>query len=856
MKNLFLIFSFFAFIFVSNINAQIYDPVKWSSSSKQISDDEFELTWTAKIESGWYIYSQYIGPDDGPSATVVAFDNPKAIKLIGKNIEGGHLKKKFDEIWGVEISKFSELATFKQKIKVLDDTKPIKGYVNFQTCDNSKCLPPTDYEFTFSLKNKKSTGLVDPNTTKDEKVAGTDSKSGDPAELAIKTPETQVENSGIMQPVNWTASISKDGSGNPVIRLIASIDKGWHIYSLNNKEDGPIPMSFMLDKDTKGEIDKNIIENAKDKTKAFDKFFNVNVTTIDNSAEYILTLKNTEEGKMIFGTADYMSCNEKTCVPLNAYFRISADRNTIEIMNSEFSDEDKKPVVSGADAGIFPINNIQLDKPLSNCTTSAESEVAKSSLLNIILLGFIGGLIALLTPCVFPMIPLTVSFFTKGSKDKKKGLTNAFLYGFFIFAIYLLLSLPFHLLDSINPNILNDISTNVWLNVAFFIIFMFFAFSFFGYYDISLPSSFSNKVASAEGIGGFLGIFFMALTLALVSFSCTGPILGSLLAGALSSDGGAWQLTAGMGGFGLALALPFALFAAFPGWMNSMPKSGGWLTTVKVVLGFLELALAFKFLSNADLVKHWGLLKIEPFLIIWILVALGMAAYLFGLIRFPHDTKLKKLSPVRGGLAVVSLIFAIYLMSGFRYNEDTKTFTSLSLLSGLAPPVGYSFIHPKDCPQNLNCFHDLDEGLAYAKARNMPVFLDFTGYACVNCRKMEEHVWVKEEVYSILSKEYVVISLYVDDKTELPENEQVTLTFKTGGQKKIRTKGDKWAFFQTDNFNNNSQPWYALLTNTGTLLNTPVGYTPEVKDYVNFLQCGLDAYKAAEGKELIGKVEK
>ena len=698
--------------------------------------------------------------------------------------------------------------------------------------------------------------MVDPNNTKDEKVAGVDSKSGDPAELAIKTPEVQTENSGILQPVNWTASISKDGSGNPVIKLIAAIDKGWHIYSLVNKADGPIPMSFMLDKNTKGEIDKNIVENAKDKTKAFDKFFSVDVTTIDNNAEYILTLKDTEEGKMIFGTADYMSCNEKTCVPLNAYFRISADRSTIEIMNSEFSDEDKKPVVSGADAGIFPINNIQLDKPLSNCTTSAESEVAKSSLLNIILLGFIGGLIALLTPCVFPMIPLTVSFFTKGSKDKKKGLTNAFLYGFFIFAIYLLLSLPFHLLDSINPNILNDISTNVWLNVSFFVIFMFFAFSFFGYYDISLPSSFSNKVSSAEGIGGFLGIFFMALTLALVSFSCTGPILGSLLAGALSSDGGAWQLTAGMGGFGLALALPFALFAAFPGWMNSMPKSGGWLTTVKVVLGFLELALAFKFLSNADLVKHWGLLKIEPFLIIWILVALGMAAYLFGLIRFPHDTKMKKLSPVRGGLAVISLIFAIYLMSGFRYNEETKTFTSLSLLSGLAPPVGYSFIHPKDCPQNLNCFHDLSEGLAYAKARNMPVFLDFTGYACVNCRKMEEHVWVKEEVYNILSKEYVVISLYVDDKTELPENEQVTLTFKTGGQKKIRTKGDKWAFFQTDNFNNNSQPWYALVTNTGTLLNTPVGYTPEVKDYVNFLQCGLDAYKAAEGKELIGKVEK
>lgn len=854
MNKLSLILSVLILTIGINLDAQIYNPVKWTSTSKQLSDDEFELTWTAKIEAGWYMYSQFIEGEDGPSPTVVAFENPKAVKLIGKNIEGGHIKKMYDEIFAMNITKFTELATFKQKIKLLDDSKPITGYVNFQTCDNSKCLPPTDYEWSFNLKKKNSSGMTaDPNAPKDGKLAGAELNKASSEEFGPRSPETTEENTGIANPVNWTSSITKDNEGNLKVTLKAAIDKGWHIYSQSIKGDGPIPTSFSIDKGFKGDIDKNITENAKNKKKAFDKNFKIDVITIDDNAEYIFTIKNTEEGKMIFGTVDYMACNDVKCVPLNAYFKISADKSSIEIMNSAYPEDGKKVPILGHEAGIFPINNIQLDKPLSQCSATAETNVSESSLLNIILLGFVGGLIALLTPCVFPMIPLTVSFFTKGSKDKKKGMTNAITYGFFIFLIYLLLSLPFHLLDSINPNILNDISTNVWLNVAFFVIFMIFAFSFFGYYEISLPSSFSNRVSSAEGIGGVLGTFFMALTLALVSFSCTGPILGSLLAGALSSDGGAWQLTAGMGGFGLALALPFALFAAFPGWMNAIPKSGGWLTSVKVILGFLEIALAFKFLSNADLVKHWGLLKIEPFLIIWILVALGMAAYLFGWIRFPHDTKLKKLSPVRGGLAVVSLVAAVYLLSGFRYNDETKTFTSLSLLSGLAPPVGYSFIHPKECPSNLNCFHDLDEGLAYAKARNLPVFLDFTGYACVNCRKMEEHVWVKDQVFNILSKEYVVISLYVDDKTPLAPEDQKTLTFKTGGTKKIRTIGDKWAFFQTDNFNNNSQPWYALVTHTGTLLNSPVGYTPEVKDYVNFLQCGLDAYKAAEGKELIGK---
>lgn len=303
--------------------------------------------------------------------------------------------------------------------------------------------------------------------------------------------------------------------------------------------------------------------------------------------------------------------------------------------------------------------------------------------------GILGGLLALLTPCVFPMIPLTVSFFTKKSDDgsnSSKGISKALLYGFFILAVYLILSVPFHLLDSVNPDILNEISTNVWLNVIFFIIFIFFAFSFFGYYELTLPASWTNKTTQGESVGGILGIFFMALTLAIVSFSCTGPILGSLLAGSLSADGGAWQLTAGMGGFGVALGLPFALFAMFPNMMNSLPKSGGWLNTTKVILGFLELALAFKFLSNADLVKHWGILKIEVFLGLWIIIFAGLALYLLGKIKFPHDSPIKKLSFFRISSGILVAAFVIYLASGFRVNKETNTFTSLTLLSGLAPP--------------------------------------------------------------------------------------------------------------------------------------------------------------------------
>ena len=514
-----------------------------------------------------------------------------------------------------------------------------------------------------------------------------------------------------------------------------------------------------------------------------------------------------------------------------------------------FIPEEQNIIVNLEGGVVAKVNNriliptINLDKPLTDCKVASSSAAAgdtkSKGLLTLFALGFLGGLVALLTPCVFPMIPLTVSFFTKKATSRKAGVTNAFLYGFFIFFIYVLLSLPFHFLDSLNPEILNNISTNVYLNVFFFVIFIVFAISFFGYYEITLPGSMSSGADSKAGAGNLAGIFFMALTLALVSFSCTGPILGSLLAGSLSADGGAMQLTSGMAGFGLALALPFALFALFPNWLNSLPKSGGWLNTVKVVLGFVELALAFKFLSNADLVMHWGILKREIFIGIWILIGAGLTGYLFGLIRFNHDSPIKKLPLVRLILAIVTGLFTMYLVPGV---TNTR-FANLTLISGFPPPLYYSIYHKNsDCILSLNCTHDYDEGLRMAKKQNKPLLIDFTGYACVNCRRMEENVWTKPGVYNLLKEKFIIVSLYVDDKKELPAVEQFTYTTKDGVQKEIVTVGDKWATFETENFKNNAQPWYAILNTKEELLTHPVGYVPNDKDYQQWLQCGADAF--------------
>ena len=634
------------------------------------------------------------------------------------------------------------------------------------------------------------------------------------------------EDPQIVEPITWDSHLEKENDSIYKIKFTAKLDKGWHLYAQDVEEGGPIATNFTFNNSSStyelvGETSEPNVPTY------YDEVFGMEIKYFKDKAEFFQTIKVIDPDAIIEVEVEFMVCNDSMClppdiVPFQIY--IAANKTT-----KGYGDEEITPVdLEKTEALSLEMKGWDTYKPKGE---------EKESYLNIFLLGFLGGLIALLTPCVFPMIPLTVSFFTKGAKSRKKGLVNAILYGLFIFLIYLLLSVPFHLLDSLAPEILNNISTNVTLNIVFFMIFVVFAFSFFGYYEITLPSSWSSKMDDkASSIGGFVGIFFMALTLALVSFSCTGPILGSLLGGSLSSNGGAMQLSFGMGGFGLALALPFALFALFPNWLNSLPKSGGWLNTVKVVLGFIELALAFKFLSNADLVEHWGLLKREIFIGIWILVAVGLMLYLFGIIRFPHDGPKKKLTKSRFGFGALTFIFVLYLFPGL----TNSGFANLKLLSGFPPPLFYS-VYEKDTqgPLGLKAYKSWEKGLEIAKQENKPIMIDFTGWACVNCRKMEEQVWSDPAVYEVLKNEYILVSLYVDDREKLPEHEQFKYVRANGSIKKIKTIGDKWATFQTVNFQNNSQPFYVLLDTDLNLLNPPIGYTPDSKEYLEWLQQGL-----------------
>ena len=650
----------------------------------------------------------------------------------------------------------------------------------------------------------------------------------------------------ILDPVAWTYESNKIGDDEFELNFIASIEDDWAIYSHYLEDGGPLPTNFAFTTNSDYELVGQLIEHDINKVTKYDSVFDMVVTKFYKEARFTQRIKLVSKSSAISGNLEYMTCDDTQCTfkPDNPFmFQLSLDGELIAkdtTINQMIVDDNE---INLSLYGLLPAEMSKLETVCQNDTLTLADSENKNSLWGVFGLGFLGGLLALLTPCVFPMIPLTVSFFTKKKTERSSGISRAILYGFFILAVYLILSIPFHLIDSINPDILNEISTNVTLNILFFIIFLFFAFSFFGYYELTLPSSWTNKTSQGESLGGVLGVFFMALTLAIVSFSCTGPILGSLLAGSLTAEGGAWQLTFGMGGFGLALGLPFALFAMFPNLLNTLPKSGGWLNTTKVVLGFLELALAFKFLSNADLVKHWGFLKIEIFLGIWIVIFLCLALYLFGKIKFPHDSVLNKLSFIRLGFGMVALLFTFYLFSGFQINKSTKTFSPLTLLSGLAPPVGYSLFYPNECPNNLNCFKGLKEGINYAKQVGKPIILDFTGFACVNCRKMEEHIWPDPKIDALLREKFVLISLYVDDKKELPNDEQIFVNRINGGTRQLKNYGHKWAHFQTQFFQSNSQPFYVLLDSEGEkLLNKPVGYTPDVEEYASFLECGLQAF--------------
>jgi thiol:disulfide interchange protein len=612
----------------------------------------------------------------------------------------------------------------------------------------------------------------------------------------------------------WIVSSKKMGGGKFEITFSTNGVAGWQLYSstqtvpdlttteLTFTDSAIIVQSGFIEKGTPKEISSPVFDNAK-------------VKVYDGPVEWkaVVNIAGVVPAELE-GTFQYTYGRGQEFYPTPYQFHV--------------------PLEGGvASTERIKISSIDINHPINNCG----DDIGKhKSMWGIFILGLLGGFIALLTPCVFPMIPLTVSFFTKEGQSKRKGILNAVIYGFSIFLIYVLLSLPFHLFHA-SPEVLNNFSTNAWLNLFFFVVFIVFAMSFFGYFEITLPSGLANRTSARSGLGS-AGIFFMAFTLAIVSFSCTGPILGSLLAGTASQ--GSWPLTAGLAGFGFALALPFTVFAIFPNWLHSLPKSGGWLNSVKVVLGFLEVAMAIKFLSNADLVKQWGLVKREIFMGLWLIIGVAIVLYLFGKIRFPHDASINKYSKSRIAFIGLFTLAVIYLFPGV---TNTR-YANLHLISGFPPPLCYSvYRNPVNCKRGFEPLRDYEEAIEKARKENKPVMIDFTGWACVNCRRMEEAVWTDPIVDSLMRKEFVVVSLYVDEKRKLPPQQRMVYKTTEGDEKSIVTVGDKWANFQVENFHAASQPQYAIISTDEQALTKTKGYTPDAGKFTDWLECGLQAFK-------------
>lgn len=867
----------FLLLFSFTLAAQILSPVSWRTATEHLEEDIFALQIIAKMDRGWSVYSQFT-PDNGPIPTTIAWEIGDHYELLGKTTEIGDKKEGMDDIFGVEVIKFlsKKDLVFTQKVRVKNYEKPIRVALEYMCCDDEQCLPPTEEEFSFLLPPPSSAKAIEESSsqqaspTKDEqpskkveeKTAATlpppppskdEENSSAPASATLQTNSGQSITASeppatASDPVSWTVKAQQTGERSYNISMEAIIEKEWTLYGQElDPEIGPVPNAFVI-KEEGLALRSGVKEEAEKRKREYEDAWDAEVIKLYERVRYTQSVELAPGTTTLEGTMTYMACKEVCLPPEDLPFQIDFAQQTASIgyqglvsgsNNDLLISNDSTAAAAVACEAVF-------DKaPVGNCSEGVAT-VAGQGMWSIFGLGFLGGIFALIMPCIFPMIPLTVNFFNKGGKSRKEGVKNAALYGFFIFAIYVLLSVPFHLIEGVSANILNDIASNVWVNVLFFLVFMFFAGSFFGYYELTVPESWANRSSKAESTGGLAGIFFMALTLALVSFSCTGPILGSLLVGTASE--GAWPLTAGMAGFGLALALPFGLFAAFPQLLKSMPSSGGWLNSVKVVLGFAEVALALKFLSNADLVGHWNILKVEPFYIIWILCFLGIAAYLFGFISFPLDSKNRKTSLFGGAVAVAALLFAGYIATGFQKDPELGSYKPLSLLSGISPAVCYSFLNPCDCPQGIPCFKDLDEGMAYACKADKPVILDFTGYSCANCRKMEENVWSKGEVRRTLTNDFVLISLYVDEREALPEAEHrvVERLDRPGATKKIDQVGEKWHHFQQSVYQASSQPYYVLVSPDGKTLNPPVAYTPNAKEYQQFLQCGIDTYQSMQ----------
>mgnify|MGYP000395871079 CR=1 FL=1 len=657
----------------------------------------------------------------------------------------------------------------------------------------------------------------------------------------------------IQEPVKFKSELKTLQAGEAEVVFTGTIDKGWHVYSTDLGDGGPISATFNVESISGAEL-VGKLKPVRKEVAAFDKLFEMKVRYFENTAQFVQKLKLTGGEYKVEGFLEYGACNDENCLPpTQVPFKFSgkaegtavngpaadkaADAGNVELeKSSDTAQTAAMAVIGGAesDTGINVAGDGTTDlwKPVIDELQALGETVSQEDMswIYIFITGFVGGLLALFTPCVWPIIPMTVSFFLKRSKDKKKGIRDAWTYGASIVVIYVGLGL---LVTGIfGANALNSLSTNAVFNIFFFLMLVVFAASFFGAFEITLPSKWSNAVDSkAEKTGGLLSIFLMAFTLSLVSFSCTGPIIGFLLV-QVSTTGNMIAPAIGMLGFAIALALPFTLFALFPSWLKSMPKSGGWMNVIKVTLGFLELAFALKFLSVADLAYGWRILDRETFLALWIVLFALLGFYLLGKVKFPHDDDDTKVSVPRFFMALASLAFAVYMLPGL-WGAPLKA------VSAFAPPMQTQDFNLYNNEVHAK-FDDYDLGMEYARQHGKPVMLDFTGYGCVNCRKMELAVWTDPKVSDIINNDYVLITLYVDNKTPLSSPVKI---MENGTERTLRTVGDKWSYLQRVKFGANAQPFYVLIDNEGKPLNKSYSYDESIPKYIEFLQTGLENYK-------------
>ncbi|MGZ5303464.1 MAG: cytochrome c biogenesis protein CcdA, partial [Bacteroidia bacterium] len=785
--------------------------IEWNTKAVKTGPNEYDLIATATLDKGWHIYSvkvtdEFLIP---PTFNFVKgnYQQIGPLKEVGKIISE-ILKEKDGD---TELLYYKDKVDFVHHVKLTGPQTQIKAAVNYTVCDDSQCLPPDDKDFSFAVQFDKNAVAS----------ATTEEVTDKPIGTLVQSPNILGgKNAQMQEPTKWDYTVKKLNDTEYELHFTAEIEKGWHIYGTEKTgNDGPTATSFKFKEDENVELIGEMQQITKS-VKKYDTVFKLEVFSIENKAEFVQKIKLLKPVKNVTGQVVYMTCNDVQCIPGEADFSFTINKDAAE----------------------------------------AEILAPQNLLFSIFGQGFIGGLLALLTPCVFPMIPLTVSFFTKkGQHQRAKSIGSAVLFGVSIIGIYV--GLGFLITLIFGSDALSNIASNLYLNFAFFALFFIFALSFLGAFEITLPSSWANKADEKSEKGGLIGIFFMAFTLAIVSFSCTGVIIGTLLVEA--TKGGYTGPITGMLGFAIALALPFTLFAIFPSWMQSLPKSGGWLNSVKVVLGFIELALAFKFLSTADLIGHWDIFKREYFLVIWIVIFALMGLYLLGKLKFSHDSDVSYISVPRLILAIFSFAFALYMIPGL-WGAPTR------LLSGLAPPQNYTegwliggggthaasvviddIDQPKintklfHAPPGLTAFFDYEEALAVAKRQNKPLMIDFTGLACVNCRRMEDNVWPHPSVHSKLKSDYVLVQLYVDDKTPLPADQVYTSAF---SGKQINTIGKKWSDLQATKYKANSQPYYVLLDHEDNVLAEPRGYDPDIESFSGFLTEGLNAFKSNSKK--------